>query len=570
MSHDMARQIARLGCPEEKLRVIHRGIRLSRFPFAPRRAPDSGPASILTVGRLMPKKGPDDLARAFTLLCRRHPNVVLRVVGEGKMQPEMEMILSEAGVRDQVQFLGYLAPNEVAEEMQRAHLFCLPCRVGPDGDSEGIPNALKEAMATGLPVVSTYHAGIPELVEDGVSGYLVPERDVEAIADRLACLLEEPERWEAMGQAGRAKVEVEFSLDSVVQQLEVEVYTPLLGRPGSHTECASPRSRPVTQGAARPHPTEGTAVQVSIVIPAYNAPVYLSQTLDSILAQTLTKWEGVIVDDGSTDETGAIADRYARLDPRLRVVHQTNRGVAAARNRGFAETRADVPYVIFLDQDDLWEQDALLRLIQTLEDYREAVAAHGLSRFIDEQAEPCSPGELEVWGRHRLGVVGKRLLPWPPEAPTTLAVLAYRNCIATIGQTLIRRSALEVVGAFDPVTTPCEDWDLTLRLSKLGPLAYLDRVVLNKRKHGASQSRQRDRVFEAARLVRGKLLAAEAMSEEQRRTVLMATSHWNRYLCAERLERARYSLAHGQLRQAALLLRRYVDGHVQRLRRLPA
>jgi colanic acid/amylovoran biosynthesis glycosyltransferase len=230
MSQDMGRQIERLGCPREKIRVIYHGIDLSRFLYAPRRAPKSGPVILLTAGRLIPKKGPDDLARAFALACRWHSNVVLRVVGEGALQSEMERILTEAGVRDRAEFLGRLEPEQVAREMERAHLFCLPSRVGPNGDSEGIPNVLKEAMAVGMPVVSTYHAGIPELVEDGVSGYLVPERDVEGIADRLDRLLRNPGQWEVMGRAGRTKVETEFSWDKITRQLEEEVYTPLLGR----------------------------------------------------------------------------------------------------------------------------------------------------------------------------------------------------------------------------------------------------------------------------------------------------------------------------------------------------
>lgn len=232
MSRDMARQVERLGCPAEKVRVIHHGILLSRFPFAARFAPKEGPMVILTAGRLVPKKGPDDLARAFVRLCDAQANVELRVIGDGPMKEEMEAILAEAEVLDRVRFLGLLEPDAVAMEMAQGHLFCLPSRVGPDGDSEGIPNTLKEAMASGLPVVSTIHAGIPELVEDGVSGYLVPERDVVALADCLEQLIRTPGCWEAMGRAGRAKIESEFSLDPVVRQLQEEVYEPLLAASG--------------------------------------------------------------------------------------------------------------------------------------------------------------------------------------------------------------------------------------------------------------------------------------------------------------------------------------------------
>jgi glycosyltransferase involved in cell wall biosynthesis len=236
MSHAMARQIEHLGCPAEKISVIHHGVALDRFPFAARRPPEEGPVVLLTAGRLIPKKGPDDLARAFVQLCRDHANVRLRFLGDGPMRDEVEAILTEAGVRDRADFPGFVDPAAVAAEMAGAHLFCQPSRVAPDGDSEGIPNTLKEAMASGLPVVSTYHAGIPELVQDGVSGYLVPERDIDALADRLAQLIREPARWAAMGRAGRAMIGAEFSLTDVVRQLDSEVYARFLtarGVPGN-------------------------------------------------------------------------------------------------------------------------------------------------------------------------------------------------------------------------------------------------------------------------------------------------------------------------------------------------
>src|SRR5262249_22745026 len=131
MSHDMARQVSRIGCPEEKIRVIQYGVSLARFPFSPRRPPKDGPTVILLTGRLIPKKGPDDLAGAFALVCRRKRNVLLRVIGEGPLQTTMQAILCQAGVSDRVEFLGCLPPREAAAEMRRAHIFCLPSRIGP-------------------------------------------------------------------------------------------------------------------------------------------------------------------------------------------------------------------------------------------------------------------------------------------------------------------------------------------------------------------------------------------------------------------------------------------------------
>ena len=147
---------------------------------------------------------------------------------------------------------------------------------------------------------------------------------------------------------------------------------------------------------------------VSIIIPAYNAERYLAYTIESVLAQTLDSWELVIVNDGSDDTTAAIAGSHAIRDGRIRVVEQPNKGVAGARNRGFAEASTLSQYVAFLEDDDIWAQDALEALLSMLEAHPQLVAANGLSRVVDAQGQPIEPGELELWGRRRRGVVGRR------------------------------------------------------------------------------------------------------------------------------------------------------------------
>jgi glycosyltransferase involved in cell wall biosynthesis len=229
-------------------------------------------------------------------------------------------------------------------------------------------------------------------------------------------------------------------------------------------------------------------MRVSVVIPAYNAGRFLRWTIESVQAQTIGDWELVVVDDGSSDDTADIACRVAEGDPRVRVISQPNAGVASARNRGLAGSTARTEHVIFLDADDVWEKDALESLLRALNTNPQAVAASGLSRHIDTRGRPIEPGEMETWGRHRLGLVGKRLVEWPMNQPTTFEVLVYRNRIYTPGQLLIRRSALELAGPFDPATSPCEDWDMSLRLSLLGEIAFLDKVVLDWRRHDPTTS----------------------------------------------------------------------------------
>src|SRR5579872_4898002 len=136
---------------------------------------------------------------------------------------------------------------------------------------------------------------------------------------------------------------------------------------------------------------------ISIVVPAYNAEKYLRQTIDSVLAQSLTLWELLIVDDGSKDGTAAMVGEYIRKDTRIRMVRQANAGLAAARNRGFMETDPASAYITFLDADDVWEPDALETLVKTLEAHPQTPVAHGVARYIDGSGQPCRPGEAETW-----------------------------------------------------------------------------------------------------------------------------------------------------------------------------
>jgi colanic acid/amylovoran biosynthesis glycosyltransferase len=122
-----------------------------------------------------------------------------------------------------VKLVGEKDQKEIISILDQAHLFMAPCVTSKQGDQDAPVNTLKEAMAMGLPVVSTWHGGIPELVEDGVSGFLVPERDSEAIVEKLDYLIKHSEQWEAMGRAGRAKVIEKYNMNRLNDQL-VEIY----------------------------------------------------------------------------------------------------------------------------------------------------------------------------------------------------------------------------------------------------------------------------------------------------------------------------------------------------------
>ncbi len=223
VSEDLSERVVAAGSPRERT-VVHRsGIDLRRFVFAERSRVEGEPTEVLFVGRFVEKKGLPDALRAFALARAEAGPARLTLVGSGPLEGDARRLAGELGVAEHVRFLGPLDADGVAAAMAAAHLLLAPSVTAASGDKEGVPNVMKEAMATGMPVLSTLHGGIPELVDDGVSGFLVPERDVPALAARLADLMRAPTAWPRMGREGRAKVEAEFDSEKLNDAL-VELY----------------------------------------------------------------------------------------------------------------------------------------------------------------------------------------------------------------------------------------------------------------------------------------------------------------------------------------------------------
>ena len=265
------------------------------------------------------------------------------------------------------------------------------------------------------------------------------------------------------------------------------------------------------------------APAIAVVVPAYNAARFLAATLESVLAQHETRWECMIVDDGSSDGTAQIAFAFCALDARFRLFQQANQGASAARNAGFRRTSA--PYVTFMDSDDVWAPGALAVLLERLQAHPEAVGSHGLAEFIDAGGQPIHPGVYPAMGRMRLGREGRRLVRWPPSRPTDFDVLINGNVLFPPGLLLARRSTYESAGPFDESLNGPEDWDMLIRLSRYGPLEFVDEVLLRYRRHdhnlGAGTT-----VAHQAWLVRCKAFHSPENSPEQRRA---AKSGWRAY-----------------------------------------
>ena len=291
--------------------------------------------------------------------------------------------------------------------------------------------------------------------------------------------------------------------------------------------------------------------EISIVTPIYNSERFLAQTIESVLAQTFSDWELHLIDDGSKDGSAAIGQEFARRAPRIRFTSQANRGVVATRNRGLAEAHPGSRYLIFLDHDDVWEPDALEQLRQALEASPEAVAAHGWSRYLDVNGEPCLfEGERE-YHKKRIGAVGGRVAAVPEDAPTTFAIEAVSNCIATPGQTLLRRDILNRVGPLCVECNPCDDWEMYLRITQIGPIALVNRTVIGWRQHENNVSRDGGKMADRMEFVRARIFADPALSPENRRSLALGYRLFQQKSYRRRMELMRKSLAQRDIKQAA-------------------
>ena len=244
---------------------------------------------------------------------------------------------------------------------------------------------------------------------------------------------------------------------------------------------------------------------ISIIVPAYNAERFLQRTVASVLAQLMTRWEMIIVDDGATDGTPALADALAQIDPRIRVVHQRNGGLSNARNNGAAATEVGVPYLIFLDADDLWLPETLGTLLFELERHPEWGGVYVLGEYIDEHDQSIRSGELEAWCSNRLRVSEdhSHRQSIPADSATEFEMISMRNYVPSSGAMLLRREAFAQAGGFKEDLRSLEDWHQWVRMSLRKPFGYIPKILYRYRRHGSNMSsdewRMRRETYRAAR-----------------------------------------------------------------------
>jgi glycosyltransferase involved in cell wall biosynthesis len=238
------RHLRRVGGEEAPVFRVYHGNDLHLFKPEPAKMPNAECPLILSVGRFVPKKGFPVLIQALQRLRQAGLHFRSYIIGGGPMHNELEKMVIDFGLRDFVTLLPQMSQTELLSYYRQANIFALACEVQNDGDRDGIPNVLVEAMAMGIPVVSTAISGIPELVENGVSGLLAPEKNPAALADAIKILLLHPEVAKKIAAAGRAKVEREFEAQGNVEKIGALLREALMR--GTFTEIefhiAAPRS----------------------------------------------------------------------------------------------------------------------------------------------------------------------------------------------------------------------------------------------------------------------------------------------------------------------------------------
>ena len=212
-SRSMADTLLALGASVERVLISPSGANTDLFHGS---APVVAPPVLLAVGRFVAKKGPLHTIRAFSQVCRelgdREPKLALWMVGDGPLLNQAQALVLTLGLQERVRFFGIQSQAKVAELMREVRGFVQHSLVAPDGDSEGNPVAVMEAQLSGLPVVATRHAGIPDVVLEGESGFLVDEGDEAAMAQAMVRIVVQPELAAKLGECGRRRVQEEFTI----------------------------------------------------------------------------------------------------------------------------------------------------------------------------------------------------------------------------------------------------------------------------------------------------------------------------------------------------------------------
>lgn len=211
-------RLVEIGCPPEKTKVLYSAINCDQFVFKKRIIKKDASLQLISVSRLVEKKGIEYTIRAVAEVVKTNPKIHYTIVGDGPIKGQLQSLIYQLRMQKYISMIGAQPNEKIPALLHKSHVFVLSSITAEDGDQEGIANALKEAMATGMPVLSTKSAGTAELVENGVSGFLVDEKDVTGLAQKIRYFIKNPTIMSQMGVAGRHVIETRFHITPVINR----------------------------------------------------------------------------------------------------------------------------------------------------------------------------------------------------------------------------------------------------------------------------------------------------------------------------------------------------------------
>ena len=430
--------------------------------------------TIATPGRAA--KGLDIFLEAAALLKKRSPRVRFVIVGDLALGRGTELFQQRAalGLDNDVIVTGFR--EDVADALASFDVYALTSR------TEGFSISLVEAMASGLPVVSTRCGGPEQILKDGVTGLLVENESAAAITSAIEKLRANADERRRLGSAARVDVRKRFSLDAQLRSYD-RLYREIAG---GTSRAAAAETRSTTIEDLTP-----TQARISVVIPAYNRADFIKATVETVLAQSLPPLEVIIVDDGSTDHT---PDVCAQFGPPVRYIRRQNEGPSGARNHGIRAATGD--WIAFCDSDDLWDRDKLALQMAVI-DSTEAAWCISDFRVIDPSNQPVrpqTPGFVQAFPVLQDGVspsthlarwLAAKQVRWDGDPMTVyhgdMFGMLFLGNVVLPTTAIVSRQLIDRAGPFDVEFRRAEDTEFFHRISAFAPGAAIMKPLASYR-----------------------------------------------------------------------------------------
>ena len=328
------------------------------------------------------------------------------------------------------------------------------------------------------------------------------------------------------------------------------------GTPSRDLQRVEPYRLGSVVGMPNPPGAGGAATPplVSVIVPAFQAEQFVLDTLRSVQAQTMTRWECIVVDDGSIDGTAELVARMVERDARFRLVRQANQGLSGARNTGLAHISPDAGLVAFLDADDLWCPDALERLSAAMATAPgHVVGVYGYAELVDEHGDRVSPGLHPDRQRDRLRMRGRLACAVPELEPVRFEEWVVGGPVWPPAVAVHRAQTAVRVGGFDAGLRQLEDWDFYTRMGREGEYVPIAEHVAWYRVHRGQMTRRRAEFWHSHDVVRRKTWESPLNNPEQRQAISSAWRRAHRRRIARCGQRLLTSVARLQWARALML-----------------